>query len=213
MSIQSDRLKQARISAGFETATDAAASLGISPPTYAAHENGSRGISAERAARYARAFRVEPEWILYGASTPPDVPAADDLVAVYDVRAGAGPSIVVYDEAAVAQLAFPPGYLSQITRTRPNELAIISVKGDSMLPTLADDDVVMIDRTKKDLSFDGLFVLLDGGNALLVKRIGRASRAGYVSLISDNRALYPAVERSLQDIEVVGRVIWRGGKV
>jgi phage repressor protein C with HTH and peptisase S24 domain len=110
-------------------------------------------------------------------------------------------------------LAFPPGYLAQLTRANPRDLSIIGVKGDSMLPTLADDDLVMIDRTKKDLSFDGLFVIRDGGDALLIKRIGRASRRGFVSIISDNRAVYPAVEKPLDEVEVIGRVIWKGGKV
>ncbi len=136
-----------------------------------------------------------------------------DLVNVYDVQAGAGGGVVVYDEEAVGQLAFPRGYLRGLTRANPDHLGIISVKGDSMLPTLADDDVVMVDRSKCDLSYDGLFVIRDGGDALLVKRIGRASQRGFVTIISDNRNIYPSVEKSLQDIEVVGRVIWRGGKV
>jgi phage repressor protein C with HTH and peptisase S24 domain len=103
--------------------------------------------------------------------------------------------------------------LQRITRAQPRNLAVISVKGDSMMPTLCDDDIVMIDTTKRDLSYDGLFVIRDNGDALLVKRIGRASRSGFVSMISDNKEQYPAVERALGDIEVVGKVIWKGGKV
>ena len=63
-----------------------------------------------------------------------------------------------------------------------------------------------------DLQFEGLFVLRDGGASLLVKRVGRSSRADHVMLISDNR-LYPPVERPVQDIEVVGKVVWMGVKV
>ncbi|PWE26734.1 helix-turn-helix transcriptional regulator [Pararhodobacter marinus] len=136
-----------------------------------------------------------------------------DLVDIYDVQASAGHGVVVYDEEAVAQLAFPPGYLSKLTSAKPQDLKIISVKGDSMVPTLAEDDVVMLDVTKRDLSYDGLFVIKDGGDALLVKRIGRASQRGFVTIISDNRTVYPSVEKALADIEVVGRVVWKGGKV
>lgn len=222
MSDASERLKQARIRAGFDTAADAAAYLGVSPPTYASHENGSRGVTASRARDYARSFRVDPEWILYGKGeigsdpvivAPRHEDGEADLVSVYDVQASAGDGVVIYDEERVAQLAFPQGYLNHLTRARATDLAIISVKGDSMHPTLADDDIVMIDLTKKDLSYDGLFVIRDGGSSLLVKRIGRASRSGHISLISDNRAIYPTVERSTREIEVVGRVIWRGGKL
>lgn len=215
MTLEADRLKEARIAAGFATAADAARAIGVKTPTYSRHENGSRGITPDAARLYGRAFKVGPEWILYGRAPEAGAPTEEavDLVNVYDVQASAGNGVVVYDEQAVAQLAFPPGYLAKLTSAKPKDLKIISVKGDSMLPTLADDDVVMLDLSKRDLSYDGLFVIRDGGDALLVKRIGRASQRGFVTIISDNRNVYPSVEKSLQDIEVVGRVIWRGGKV
>lgn len=59
------RLKQARINAGFETAREAAASLGIPYPTYAGHENGSRGV-VRAAPQYARRYRVTLDWLLTG---------------------------------------------------------------------------------------------------------------------------------------------------
>lgn len=159
-------------------------------------------------------------WALTGAgSKPTEIPNGDPapqgahLVPVYNVEASAGNGTHIGDEYQVASLSFPEGYLQRITRAQPRNLAVISVKGDSMMPTLCDDDIVMIDTTKRDLSYDGLFVIRDNGDALLVKRIGRASRSGFVSMISDNKEQYPAVERALGDIEVIGKVIWKGGKV
>jgi len=60
------RLREARIAAGYETAADAAEAMGVPRSTYVQHENGSRGYPANRAARYARFFGVSPEWLLYG---------------------------------------------------------------------------------------------------------------------------------------------------
>jgi phage repressor protein C with HTH and peptisase S24 domain len=221
MSDKPERLREARISAGFETAADAAAYLGLATPTYTSHENGSRGITAKKAELYARAFKVSPEWLLYGsgkelpksaATTPGAEPIA--MIPVYDVQASAGDGMMVLTEDAAYMLEFPRGYLQYITKgANPTHLAIIGVRGDSMLPTLADDDIVMLDRSKRDLSQDGLFVIRDNGDALLVKRIGRARTPGHVTVISDNRSLYDPVEKSLDDIEVIGRVIWAGGKV
>lgn len=220
MSDKPERLKEARINAGFETAADAAAYLGLATPTYTSHENGSRGITAKKAELYARAFKVSPEWLLYGSGKSPhkDVVAAQEaepvtMVPVYDVQASAGDGAFAVHEEPVSSLVFPARYLRLFTRANPRDLAIISVKGDSMLPTLADDDVVMLDRSKRDLSYDGLFVIRDNGDALLVKRIGRARTPGHVTVISDNRGLYDPVEKKLDDIEVIGRVIWAGGKV
>lgn len=139
-------------------------------------------------------------------------PSGTKLVPVYDIRASAGHGALVADfESVEYTLAFPPDYLRSITRANPRDLAIIGVKGDSMHPTLNDDDIVMVDLGKTSLGYDGLFVLRFDG-ALHVKRISR-SRPGHVSVISDNRANYPPVEYRANDVEVVGKVIWKGGKV
>lgn len=61
-----DRLRRARAEAGYETAKQAAEAMGVSVPTYTQHENGTRGVPAGRAARYARFFHTTPEWLLYG---------------------------------------------------------------------------------------------------------------------------------------------------
>lgn len=207
-----DRLKAARTRAGFTDASDAARHFGWKPSTYLGHENGSRGIKLDVATTYARAFRVSPQFILFGKEGPADiapVAVAPDLVPVYNVQASAGHGALVSDEMIVDRLCFPPGYLRSITSANARDLAIIGVKGESMLPTLADDDVVMVDMSKRDLSFDGLFVLRDGGESLLVKRIGRAARRGFVTLISDNTR-YPPIERPVEDVEVVGKVVWKG---
>lgn len=215
----SDRLRRARIEAGFQDGTEAARRFGWPAPTYLSHENGSRGVKGDRIRDYARAFRVSPEWLMFGGAEPPDsasppatLEGQDDLVPIYNVYASAGMGALVADpEEIIDQLSFPPGYLRRITSGNPRDLAIIATKGDSMTPTLSDNDVVMIDTTKRDLSFDGLFVLRDGGASLLVKRIGRGSRRGTVMLISDNKS-YPPSERDVSEIEVIGKVVWRGVK-
>jgi phage repressor protein C with HTH and peptisase S24 domain len=209
-----ERLKTAREAAGFSTVPEACQRFGWKQSTYFGHENGSRGITTKMAAEYGRAFRVSPEWILFGGASPPARQAADepgDLVNVYNVEASAGHGALVDSEMIVDRLSFPPGYLRRITSAKPKDLAIIGVKGKSMEPTLSDDDVVMIDMSKRDLSFDGLFVLRDGGASLLVKRVGRGRRRGTVMLISDNPTFHP-VEREIEEIEVVGKVVWKGVK-
>ncbi len=222
MNERETRLAQARREAGFTSASEAAERFGWKASTYLGHENGSRGITAAKAETYARAFKVPAAWILYGDRVSSEkalseqrskAPDATALVPIYDIHASAGDGAYPISEDQVGSLAFPKNYLSHLTRANPADLAIISVKGDSMLPTLADDDVVMLDTSKRDLSYDGLFVIRDNGDALLVKRIGRASQPGCVTIISDNRGLYASVEKALTDIEVIGKVIWAGGKV
>jgi phage repressor protein C with HTH and peptisase S24 domain len=201
-----------RLGAGRGAQARLAEAIGMNPNHLAKVMQGVRRVSADEALAMVDYFdgagRSErlPE--------VPDLPTpahADVLVPVFNVFASAGGGTMVGAEEVVDRLAFPRDYLRHITKSHPRHLAIIGVKGDSMIPTLKDDDVVMIDMSKVDPSFDGLFVLKDGGDALLVKRIGRASRQDYVMIISDN-PLVPAVEWHKSEVKLVGKVIWRGVK-
>lgn len=138
-------------------------------------------------------------------------PPGNHLVAVFDVHASAGYGAMVDAEEVAYSLAFPPTYLRKLTSSAPGNLAIISVKGDSMEPTLLDDDIVLLDKSKTNLSYDGLFVLRFG-DALHVKRVGRSPRAGCVTILSDNR-IYVPIETPLADVHAVGKVLWYGRKV
>ncbi|MBP1806484.1 S24 family peptidase [Rubellimicrobium aerolatum] len=134
------------------------------------------------------------------------------LIPLYDVAASAGPGTYVDSYEPIAtSLALPEDYLRRITRARRDDLAIISVKGDSMWPTLKDDDIVLLDLSKRSTAFDGLFVLRFR-DALHVKRLGRGSRPDLVAIISDNKD-YPTQEYPADDVQVVGKVLWVGGKV
>lgn len=141
-----------------------------------------------------------------------DGPTGNVLVPVFDLSASAGFGAVVDQEAEVYSLAFPPAYLKRLTSSSPNNLAIISVKGESMEPTLLDDDIVLLDASKTNLSYDGLFVLRFN-DALHVKRIGRSYRKGHITIISDNKDLYPQIEAPVGEVEAVGKVLWYGRKV
>jgi len=68
MGAASDRLRHARERAGYSSAKNAAEAMGVPVATYIQHENGIRGFPPSRAQRYARFFRVSPEWLLYGTS-------------------------------------------------------------------------------------------------------------------------------------------------
>ena len=61
------RLREARKKAGFATATEAARALGVSYPTYASHENGSRGLR-DKLETYGRRFGVTADYLLTGRS-------------------------------------------------------------------------------------------------------------------------------------------------
>lgn len=217
MTDRADRLRQARIAAGFHDATEAAQRFGWRPPTYLGHENGSRGIKYDKAVAYAKAFKVSANWILDGGAD--SVVGADDggsaeldaLVPVYDVAASAGHGSSVDGEIIEAHIALSRDYLRDVIGASERNLKVIKVQGHSMEPTLNDGDLVMLDATKRDLSYDGLFVIRFD-NALHVKRVGRAPKRGHVEIISDHPS-YGRQVWSIEELEPVGRVLWVGRKV
>jgi hypothetical protein len=76
---QGNRLRLAREHAGYVSGRMAAERLGWKHATYAAHESGMRGIPAKVAEKYAREFRVHPDFLLFG-TRPPDWWSGDSIV-------------------------------------------------------------------------------------------------------------------------------------
>lgn len=64
-----ERLRAARIAAGYETASDVARAFGWGVSTYSGHENGTRGVKKPVAERYASALGVTTQWLLLGIGT------------------------------------------------------------------------------------------------------------------------------------------------
>lgn len=71
MTDPAERLRIARLRAGYDTAKEAAEALGFPVSTYLGHENGSRGYPAKKAEIYARKFKVREQWLLYGVGEGP----------------------------------------------------------------------------------------------------------------------------------------------
>ena len=97
-----ERLRIARLRAGFNTGKEAAIALGFPVSTYLCHENGSRGYPASKAYTYARKFKVREQWLLYGVGEAPGENAGNGVTAeVVDIM----------DHLAPIQRAEALGYL------------------------------------------------------------------------------------------------------
>ncbi|MET3471817.1 hypothetical protein ABIC78_002345 [Novosphingobium sp. 1529] len=122
--------------------------------------------------------------------------------------ASAGPGALTADEVPVGRLRFSSRWL-KAQGLDPAMLSVIEVEGDSMEPTLRDSDEILVDRTPRPLRAGIHVIRVD--DVLLVKRL-EAGAAGMIRVISDNPA-YPRMERPMADVDVVGRVVWKGGKI
>lgn len=134
-------------------------------------------------------------------------------VPVLDVSASAGHGALAEMEQKSTQFGFDEKWLRKLTQSRGPSLSIINVLGDSMEPTLADKDDVMVDLGDGQTRLrDGIYVLrMD--DTLSVKRIALEPKGRLISVISDNPA-YPTwhgLDR--RSVNIVGRVLWFGRKL
>ncbi|MCK0127902.1 LexA family transcriptional regulator [Erythrobacter sp. F6033] len=125
-----------------------------------------------------------------------------------DISASAGPGALPDDEAPFDTFRFSQRWLEEQGLSGAN-LSVISVEGDSMEPLLNDGDEILVDRTPRAFR-DGVHVVRLG-ETLMVKRVASAG-AGRLALLSQNLA-YPPVSVAVEDVEIIGRVVWKGGRI
>ncbi|MXO64271.1 S24 family peptidase [Altericroceibacterium endophyticum] len=122
--------------------------------------------------------------------------------------ASAGPGSLGSAEIPFDAFRFSGRWLRQ-QGLDPAQLSAISVNGDSMEPLLRDGDEILVDRTPRAVR-DGVHVVRLG-EALHVKRL-QTGQPGYVRLISENEA-YPPMDLPIGDVDVIGRVVWKAGRI
>ncbi|MCJ8191874.1 S24 family peptidase [Sphingomicrobium aestuariivivum] len=124
------------------------------------------------------------------------------------IRAAAGAGSLNEERAGGAHFGFDRGWLRDLTAARPEDLAVIKVEGDSMAPTLAAGDEILIDRSDgAERLRDGIYVLRKE-DALMVKRLALHPMGRSVTIQSDNPAYIDFPGCALEEIDLVGRVLW-----
>lgn len=122
--------------------------------------------------------------------------------------ASAGPGLLPGEELPIGAFRFSARWLRE-QGLDPAQLSAIKVEGDSMEATLRDGDEILVDRSPRNWR-DGIHVVRSG-DALMVKRLDLA-RPGLVALVSDNPA-YRTIELRPEEVEVIGRVVWKSGRL
>jgi phage repressor protein C with HTH and peptisase S24 domain len=129
-----------------------------------------------------------------------------------DVGASAGGGAFAGAERERGHIAFDPAWLRRIARDS-RTLSLIAVEGDSMAPTLADGDEIMVDRADDAARLrDGIYVLRIE-DALVVKRVALSPTGRTISIRSDNPAYPSWPDCDPANLAIVGRVVWFGRKL
>lgn len=131
---------------------------------------------------------------------------AQDYVGVSRIYAENG--TVVAQEDPIGNHLFSKDWIRRKLAVAPVDLRILTISGDSMMPTLCNGDVILIDVSKTHPSPPGIFILFDGVS-LIAKRLELLGHPDHPKLrvICDN-AHYSSYESNLAETNIIGRVVW-----
>jgi transcriptional regulator with XRE-family HTH domain len=181
-------------------------SLGIHKNTLIRYEKEERLPDSELLTRIYEVYGVDPTWLLTGESRSPAATEEPPTFLIEDYV-----PIPIYgslrDQKERELLFIKKSWGLRQFQVEPEDLRLIDIEGESMKPTLAPGDMVIVNC--KDTSVrDGIYAL-HIEDALIIKRLQRFSGSS-IKVISDN----PAYEswtinpsESAQRITIVGRII------
>ncbi|GAA0651562.1 hypothetical protein GCM10009424_30820 [Sphingomonas ursincola] len=198
------------------TQTALARLAGISQPSVA-HLVKGRAAGSTQLHKIARALQTTPEYLTGETDDPSEgalpVPTADDVadqvggvrIKEIDLDYGMGASWIDGVPVTEVERVFPADWLVQFTRAHPQYLFFAHGAGDSMMPTIMDRDIVLIDTTQQTLNMADRIWAVAFGGAGMIKRL-RPQPDGGVKLMSDNPSVRDEVAYD-GELSIIGRVV------
>ena len=165
----------------------------------------------------ATALNVDPHWLKTGEGDP------DPSYRIVEVSEPQNPNTVRIDILDVEASAGNGAYLSpteqgllsqefeltffrqQFGRADAKHLKLITVKGDSMAPTLESGDLLYVDISENYFAADGLYVFTFDGQTF-IKRLQKVGKEMLV--ISDNPTYKEWTFTQDDDVFIHGRVVF-----
>lgn len=204
----------------FSNHTEAAKAAGRSTDAVGDWVAGRRVPAFDVLARMAHVKSVSLEWLasskgpkLAGELVPAGQVADFSYIPRYSIRAGAGSGQLVEAENLLGFLAFRTDWIRTRLRRNPANLAVLEAFGDSMHPTIADGDIMLVDLSEERVRGPAIYVIL-AGNEAIVKRI-ELTLEGWLVVKSDNPAYETRTLKGDQaeEFRCIGKVIWSGGMI
>lgn len=197
-------------------------------------EKGDRRLTDEWMHRLARALDCNAADLIIergsgGVTSVLAVPGRSRILSTIpeiDARAGAGGGglatagvkpdgnggTVASDEVK-ANWGLPEAYVRGELHVRPADAYIIEVRGDSMSPTLLPGDRIMVDSADRTPSPPGVFAIWDGFG-VVAKRVEVVPNSDPVLLrIKSDNPNHDDYERTIDEVSVIGRIIWVGRRI
>lgn len=211
------RLKELRDDADLSQG-DFGAIVGTTKQYVSQLESGKNQIpNGEFLEGWARHFKVNMRWLIHGKGPKEIQPVDDDtdwapVLGVHQAAA-LGDGAEADEYASTHKLMFRRTSLAR-KKLKPDQLAVIYGKGDSMHPTIKDGDAILVDLSDKEPRDDCVYVITIGRD-LMAKRLVKLGSQWFID--SDNKAdpkwKKPMAIDEAKGFEIHGRVRWIGSWV
>jgi len=192
--------------------------VGLSQPTIGRIINGETRETT-KLIELAQALETTPEYLVGDDEVAGHVPSAqapavaasepieDDVVEVKELDLAFGMGGGSYLDLPVRPKGrrFSRDWLRLFTQSPPSKVFIARGVGDSMAPTIQNDDLVIIDTAQSIAGMGDHIWAIAYGNAGLIKRL-RPLPDGSVKIMSDNKLVDPEVAYD-QELHVIGKVV------
>lgn len=113
----------------------------------------------------------------------------------------------------VDYLVFKSDWVTGTMGLDKDQIALVTIIGDSMEPTLKEGDLVLLDQREQTVNNDGIYVMRIG-DALVAKRLQRGFD-GSVTIKNDKETYKDdkITQEQAEHLCIFGRVVWTGGRV
>lgn len=198
-----ERLRQAAQAIGITRAAKAAC---VPYTTLRDYMNGGE-MKFSSIASLARVCDVSLDWLAYGVGEEPTPPQTREETPAR----GGHQAVIPWLDNREDGLRISKSWLARTFRQDGTSLRLVSVIGDAMLPTLVENDLVILDTANQQIHGSGLFALAVD-DSILIRRLERRLGGG-LRVIADNDRYPPQdlTQDEASDLKIVGEVLWSGG--
>lgn len=218
-----DRIAKAVMVSGKKKG-EIATECGVAPSSVTQWISGeSKSLKPENLFALAKATGFNAMWLAIGEGEEreeePRSPAAEDayaLIPQYTARGDCGDGYLNDHVEVKGGLAFKRDWLKRMG-SKPEHLFVIYAEGNSMEPYIFDGDVVLFDWTDTLPRDRQAYAIRRPDGGISIKRIiQQLSGAWLIRSDNPDKTAYPdepVSETILQEMQILGRIIWRGGSM